>query len=128
MEKVRVTKRDYFEALRALVEGIDAVGEYSADEVLEFIDTQVAQLDAKAAKAKEKAAEKKVEGDALREKVLSVITNEPQTADAITAALDDAEVTKSKVVARLTQLFKAGDIVKEEVKTEAGKKMTYKLA
>ena len=127
-KNVKVTKRDYFNALRAMVEGVDAVGEYSADEVLEFIDAQVAQLDAKAAKAKEKAAEKKVEGDALREKVLSVITDEPQTVDAITVAIDDADVTKSKVVSRLTQLVKGGFIVKEEAKTESGKKMTYKLA
>lgn len=125
----KVTKREYFAAIRAMVENVEAVGEYTADEVLEFIDAQVAQLDAKAAKAKEKAAEKRADGDELRAKVLAAVTDEAQTADQITAALDDAEITKSKVVARLTQLIKTGEVLKEEVKIEGvGKRMTYRLA
>ena len=125
----KVTKREYFGALRAMVEQLDAVGEYTADEVLEFIDAQVAQLDAKAAKAKEKAAEKRADGDELRGKVLEVVTETAQTADDIVAALDDVEITKSKVVARLAQLVNSGDVIKEEVKIEnVGKRMTYRLA
>ena len=128
MDKVKVTKRQYFEALRAIVEGVEAVGEYSADEVLEFIDTQVAQLDAKAEKAREKAAEKKAEGDEVRAKVLAVVTDEPQTADEITAAVGDEEISRAKVIARLTQLVNSGDIVKEPVKVDGAKKMVYKRA
>lgn len=125
----KVTKREYFAVLRAMVEQLDAVGEYTADEVLKFIDAQVAQLDAKAAKAKEKAAEKRADGDELRAKVLEVVTETAQTADDIVAALDDAEITKSKVVARLAQLVNSGDVIKEEVKIEnVGKRMTYRLA
>lgn len=124
----KVTRKEYFAAVRALVENIESVGEYTADEVLAFIDNEVAKIDAKAAKAKEKAAEKKAETDALKDRVLEVITEEPQTVDAIVAAIGDEEVTKSKVVSRLTALAKEGAVVKEETKTDAGKRMAYKLA
>ena len=124
----KVTKKDYFNALYETVKTLDSVGDYTVGEVLEFINKQIAQLNAKANKAKEKAEEKKLDGDELRSTVLSVITNEFQTADEITEAIGEEDVTKSKVVARLTQLVKFGDIVKEEVKTDAGKRMAYKLA
>ena len=125
---VKVTKKDYFEALKVAVEGMDTVGEYAVEDVINFIDTQIAQLDAKAAKAKENAAKKAAEGDELRVAVLAAVTDTFQTADEITAAIEGEDVTKSKVVARLTQLVKAGDAVKEEQKTDNGKKMAYKLA
>lgn len=124
----KVTRKDYFNAIRAMVEGIEAVGEYTADEVLAFIDNEIEKIDNKAAKAKEKAAEKKAETDALKDRVFAVITEEAQTVDTIVAAIADPEVTKSKVVSRLTALAKDGAIVKEEVKTEAGKRVAYKLA
>lgn len=127
MEK-KATKRDYFNALRVMVENSDAVGEFTADEVLEFIDKQVAQIDAKAVKAKEQAAKKKAAGDELKANVLAQVTDEWQTADDIVAAINDEEVTRAKVIARLTQLEKDGSIVKSPAKTEDGKKrMVYKL-
>ena len=127
MEK-KLTKKDFYAALRTMVEGVDAVGNIPVDEVLAFIDKTVEQIDSKAAKAKEKAAENKANGDALRADVLAVITNEFQTADAITAALDNEEITKAKVVARLTQLVKAEEVVKEQMKVDDRKVMCYKLA
>ena len=128
MEK-KLTKKDYYAALRAMVEGIEMVGDIPADEVLAFIDKTVEQIDAKATKAKEKAAEKKADGDALRMEVLLLLTDEFQTADAITAAIDDQEVSKARVVSRLTQLVNSKDAVKEQMKIEDGRKvMCYKLA
>jgi len=124
----KVTRKEYFAAVRALVENIESVGEYTADEVLAFIDNEVAKIDAKAAKAKEKAAEKKAETDALKDRVFEVITEEPQTVDAIVAAIGDEEVTKSKTVSRLTALAREGAVIKEEVKTEKGKRVAYRLA
>ena len=130
MADTKITKKDFFAAIRTMVEGIEVVGDIPADKVLEFIDTQVAQIDAKAAKAKERAGEKKAEGDALRAEVAAHITAEFQTADDITALVEGFEdITKAKVVARLTQLLKAGIVVKEQVKAEDGRKvMAYKLA
>ena len=127
MEK-KLTKKDYYAALRAMMEGIEMVGGIPADEVLAFIDKTVEQIDAKAAKAKEKAAEKKTEGDELRAAVEAILTDELQTIDAIAAQVESEDVTKSKVTARLTQLVKADIARKEQVKDESGRKvMAYAL-
>ena len=124
----KVTKKEYFAALRALVEDMDGVGDYTVDEVIEFIDSQVAQIDKKNAKAKETAAKKAAESDALTDKIYDCVTDEFQTADAITDAIADETVTKSKVVARLSKLIKTGKVVKETIKVGDAKKVAYKLA
>lgn len=127
MEK-KLTKKDYYAALRTMVEGIEMVGDIPADEVLAFIDKTVEQIDTKAARAKEKAAEKKTEGDELRAAVEAILTDELQTIDAITAQVESEDVTKSKVTARLTQLVKTDIARKEQVKDESGRKvMAYAL-
>lgn len=128
MADVKITKKDYFAAIKGMIEGIEIVGEIPADKVIEFIDTQVAQIDAKAAKAKERAAEKKAEGDELRAVVASTLTDEFQTADDILAQIDGEDVTKGKIVNRLTQLIKIGAATKEQVKIDGRKIMAYKLA
>ena len=130
MEKtVKITKKDFYGALIELVEGMETVGAYDAKDVQEFLKKQVGQIDAKAAKAKERAAKAKAEGDELTKAVEAVITAEFQTADAITEQVDFEDVTKSKVVARLTKLVAAEKVVKEQIKTEDGRKiMAYKLA
>ena len=129
MADTKITKKDFFAAIRTMVEGVETVGDIPADKVLEFIDTQVAQIDAKAAKAKERAAKAKAEGDELTKAIESVITAEFQTADAITEQIDFEDITKSKVVARLTKLVAAEKVVKEQIKTEDGRKvMAYKFA
>ena len=128
MADTKITKKDFYGALIELVEGMETVGAYDAKDVQEFLEKQVAQIDAKAAKAKERADEKKAEGDALRAEVAAHITTEFQTADDITALVEGFEdITKAKVVARLTQLVNAGDVVKEQIKTEDGRKiMAYR--
>lgn len=129
MADTKITKREYFAAIRTMVEGTDKVGEIPADQVLEFIDTQVAQLDAKAAKAKANAAAKKAEGDELRAVVKAVLTDEFQTRDDIFAQIDGGDdLTVAKVGARLTQLVASGDAVKEQIKAGDRKVMGYKLA
>ena len=128
MEKtVKITKKDFYGALIELVEGMETVGAYDAKDVKEFLKKQVEQIDAKAAKAKERAAKAKAEGDELTKAVEAVITGEFQTADAITEQVDFEDVTKSKVVARLTKLVAAEKLVKEQIKTEDGRKiMAYR--
>lgn len=123
MEK-KITKKDYFAMVAEIVDNSNAENK---DELMEFIEKQVEALDKKAAKAKERAAEKKAEGDALRDKVEAVLTNEVQVIDQIVEAIGDEEVTRNKVVARLTQLVKADIAVKEEVKSGSKKVMGYKL-
>ena len=123
MEK-KITKKAYFAMVAEIVDNSNAENK---DELMEFIEKQVEALDKKAAKAKERAAEKKAEGDALRDKVEAVLTDEVQVIDQIVEAIGDEDVTRNKVVARLTQLVKADIAVKEEVKNGSKKVMGYKL-
>lgn len=97
--------------------------------IVEFCDKEIAALGAKAEKAKARAAAKKAEGDELRAIVASVLTTEPMIAEDVLAAITGVEdLTKAKVIARLTQLVKAGDAVKTEVIVDGKKRMAYSLA
>ena len=127
MEKKKLTKKEILVALKAHVETMTEVDGIPVDVVLDYIKTTIEQIDTKAEKAKEKAAEKKVDGDKLREEVFACVTEEWQTADTITAALDKEDISKAKVVARLTQLFKAGLIEKEQQKVGDTRLMCYKI-
>lgn len=133
---VKLTKKDFYAAIRGMVEGIEMVGEIPAEEVLAFIDKTVAQIDNKATKAKEKAAEKAEKGDRLYGVVVSALTDELQTIDAITATveamvaetdMEDMEITKAKVTARLTQAIKNEVAQKEQVKAGSRRVMAYAL-
>ena len=126
MEK-KITKKQVFEALIGAVTGMDKVGDIDAEIVSATLETAVAQIDAKAAKAKERAAEKKTAGDALRAEIEALLTDEFQTADAITEQVTAEDVTKSKVVSRLSQLVAAGVAAKEQIKVDDRKLMGYKL-
>ena len=96
--------------------------------LVEFVDEQIEQIQAKAEKAKQRAAEKKAEGDALRNTIQALMTNEWQSIDDIFNQIEDEEVTRSKITARLTQLIKAEVIEKESQKSETGnKQMVYRL-
>jgi hypothetical protein len=127
MEK-KITKKEILAAIKTAVADMTEVGGVPTATVIEFIDTTIDQIDAKAAKAKERAAGKKAEGDALREEVFSHVTNEWQTADAITALVVGEDITKAKVVARLTQLVKADMVEKEQQKVGDAKLMCYRVA
>ena len=125
-EVKKVTKKENYEMLMEIVENSNS--EMKA-ELVDFITKQIESIDAKAAKAKEKAAEKRAEGDELRAAVKAVLTEELQTAETILSQIEGEELTKAKIVARLTQLVKNGEASKEEVKTAEGKKvMAYCLS
>ena len=135
----KITKKSYLNTLTDLVEyaesnGVTLEGEMTCDGIKEFINHEVELLDNKAAAAAKRAAEKRVEGDALREKILSVLTDELQPISDIVAALGDANITAQMVTPRLTQLKDLGQIEKDQV-TVAGvdggksrKVSAYKLA
>ncbi len=135
MEKI--TKREMFEALVAYANACDMDVEIndtaitSADFVA-FATKEIEQLDKKAVKAKERAAAKRAEGDALTEMVLNALTADFQTAADVAAQIEDEEATVAKVSYRLGALVKEGKAVKEDIKVDRdGKKAVlkgYKLA
>ena len=100
-------------------------------EFVEYCENELAKLDKKNIKAKERAAAKRAEGDELQASVLTVITADPQTRDDILVALNDesGELTVHKIQAKLNNLVEAGKVAKCKVKTEDGKtKTAYTLA
>lgn len=125
-ENKKMTKKEYYDLIKNVIEGTDVA---EKDELIEFINKQVAQIEAKAEKAKARAAEKRIAGDALREKVKSILTNELQTADEITNQIEDEEeISRAKVIARLTQLVKNGEAEKADIKVDSRNVKAYKLA
>ena len=132
MEKI--TKKQMFEGMVAYFRGEET--EIAEESFAEFCLAQIADLDKKAAKAKERAQKKKDEGDALTDLVYSVMTYEFQTGADIAAEVlaqleEGTDVTAAKVTARITKLVNAGAVVKEQVTVECegkkSKKMAYKL-
>lgn len=130
MEKI--TKREMFEALVAYAESTDMevqVGEttVTAADFAAFATKEIEQLDKKAVKAKERAAAKRAEGDALMDEVLAVLTNEFQTAAEVAAQIEDEDATVAKISYRLGSLVKSGKAIKEDVKVDRdGKKAVLK--
>mgnify|MGYP002623938102 CR=1 FL=1 len=121
------TKAMYFAELREMV--IAAVQDQEQrDELVEFIDKQVATLDKRKEAAAARAEKKRAESDALTEEIFALISDVPVTVDEIVVALDNEDVTRNKVTARLTKLVNAGRIVKEAVKVGSNKRMSYTLA
>ena len=95
-------------------------------EFVEYCENELAKLDKKNVKARERAAVKRAEGDELQADVLAVITDEPQTRDDILAAMNDesGELTVHKIQAKLNNLVESNQISKCKVKTEDGKTKT----
>ena len=99
--------------------------EITYDSLREFVEHEVELLDNKA--AAKRAAAKKVEGDALREKIYEVLGDEPMTINDIVKALNDEDISAQMVTARLTQLAspEVNRVAKETVSvpasTEGGK-------
>lgn len=123
MEKI--TKAQKYAMIEDILNTVDGD---NIDMLIEFVQAEQAALANKAAKAKEKAAEKKTEIDDLGNAVLGVLNGTPKTRDEVFALVEDFsnDVSVAKVGARLTKLVDAGLIVKSEVKavTASGKKTT----
>lgn len=129
MAEKKITKVEKLNMIRDILAG-DGNTEVTeeATMLIAFVDEQIEQIQSKAEKAKQRAAEKKAEGDALRNTIQALMTNEWQSIDDIFNQIEDEEVTRSKITARLTQLIKAEVIEKDSQKSETGnKQMVYRL-
>lgn len=113
MEKI--TKREMFEAIKETFETGSC--KFDAATVMAFCDKEIASLDAKAVKAKERAAAKKAEADVLMGQVEDALTGEFQTIADIAAAVGavNADATVSRVTYRLTKLVEIGVAEKTDV-------------
>lgn len=113
MEKI--TKREMYEAIKETFETGSC--KFDAATVVAFCEKEIASLDSKAAKAKERAAAKKAEADVLMDQVEDALTDEFQViADiAATVAEANADATVSKVTYRLGKLVEAGKAEKTQV-------------
>lgn len=120
-----MTKREAYEVIGSVFSGIE---HESKDEVLALCEKEIAALDHKNEMAKKRAAEKRAQGDALRATIEGLLSDEPQTVNDIVAELGDESVTPAKVIARMTQLVKAGKANKETLKQDGRKLVAYTVA
>ena len=135
----KITKREMYEAIRDLA-GSGALRmqdfneEISDAAVVEFFENEIATLDKRAQKTKERAKEKSASTDELTDAVRAAMSTEnfEPIAD-IAARIDGEDVTISKITYRLGQLVKNGEAEKTQVEivgSEGQKKrkvVAYKL-
>ena len=130
----KITKREMYEAIKETFETGDC--KFDAETVIAFCEKEIDALDAKAAKAKERAAAKKAEADALMALVEEALTDEYQPIADIAAVVaeKDADATVAKVQYRLGRLVEAGVAEKTQIAiektetTKARKIMAYRIA
>ena len=110
----KITKKDNYAVLTALVNAAEADGVtlpagITFASLTEFIDHEVELLEKKAESAAARAAKKRADGDALRDKVLNVLSRDADmTLAEIVAELGDPAISPQMVTARLTQLGEKG--------------------
>ena len=139
MEKI--TKREMYEALISLAttgkleyETADGVVSVTEEALKEFAENEIALLDKKAVKAKERAAQKRAEADELTEVVFSAMTEEFEPIAEIASRIEGEDVTVARVQYRLRKLAESGRAIKEQITIPGGegqkarKVMAYKRA
>lgn len=128
MEK-KITKVEMFNAFKELVATSVNIDEETKVVYNEFLDKELASLEKRKESAQKRAAAKKEESDALTDEILAVVNGSMEDfllVDDIVERLDNPEVTRNKVTARLGKLVAAGKIVKDVVKVGGARKMGYK--
>lgn len=113
-------KREYLNKIKELV----------ADntEYVEFLDGEIARLDARAAKGKDARAKKNAEdGEAIRAAVVATLEDAGRAITLPELAGGVEGYTPAKVIYHIRPLVEAGTIVKEKAKVDGRKIMTYRL-
>lgn len=136
--EVKVSKREMFEAIKGLAESgalhmVDFNENITDEAVAEFCANEIDLLDKKAAKAKERAAAKRAEGDELAEQIYDVLSSDEfMTIPEIVKALGDEDVSAQKASYRLRTLMSENRAEKTEVSVpgadggKASKKVAYR--
>lgn len=133
----KITKKQILEGLVAYFEDEDNAVEIELEngtvitnaDIVDYATTTIEQLENKNTKAKERAAAKRAEGDALKAAILGVLAEDYKSGDDIVAELIDEypEITKSKVTARVNQIIKEGGAHKTTAKAGDKKVIVYAL-
>ena len=126
MADIKITKRDTFEDIIRFVKGEDMAC-CTPEQIIEMCEKEIASLDKRSARAKERAEIEKAANDELADKVFALLTSDFQTIADIAAQFDDEDVTTSKIQYRLTKLVEYGKAIKTQVEipaTETSKKRT----
>lgn len=125
-----MTKYTDKEIYTAIVEG--TFEDLDVDTIVAWAQKKIASIENKAAKAKERAAAKKAEGDELGATVVAAVGDEFESIADIAARIDGPDVTIAKVSYRLNAAAKAGTLEKGTVtlEGETGKRtvVAYKRA
>jgi acyl-CoA reductase-like NAD-dependent aldehyde dehydrogenase len=126
MEKF--TKKNMFEAIVSFANGGDMAFEdaegtihvVTNEALAQFAEKEIASLDKKAEKAKERAAQKKAASDELMDAVREALTDEFESIADITAKIDGDDVTVAKVQYRLNKLVGNGEAEKTDLTIPGG--------
>ena len=126
--ETKKTKVMYFAELREMVVNYvtDVVEQ---DELLEFIDKEVAAIERRKDKARERAEKRKAESDALTDRIYDILHYDYITVNDILEQLEDEEdISAGKITSRLGKLVRAGKIEKERIKVreDGTRKMGYR--
>jgi hypothetical protein len=113
MANVKMTKRDYFNALSALVTNADVDNK---TELMEFISKQIEQIDRKATSVSAKSAEKKAENEALENKVLEVLAGAEKEMTVKEIMGNFPELSNQKITYLLSHLKSENKVTRNEIK------------
>ena len=116
-----MSKRDVLNALATINFTEDIViGDVvvTPDDIKDFIETSIIQLDKRAETAAKRSNAKKAAGDELRANIKAIITDSPKNIREIVQELDDENITSAMVVSRLTQLIKLGEAFKKDTRVD----------
>ena len=117
----KITKRVVLDALIAAANAGDInldTYEVSVEDVRNYAENEIALLDKRAVKAKERAAVKKAEGDDLLEVVFEALGEDFEPIADICSRIEGEDVTVGKVGARLRKLVEAGRAERTELKVK----------
>lgn len=119
MATIKVTKKDNFNALRAIVEATDVANKSA---LIEFIDNELALLAKKANSAKSKPSKAQTENDSIKALILAALAK-ADTALTITEFQTQfevfAEYSNQKMSALFKQLVDSGMVEKTVVKKKS---------
>lgn len=123
----KMTKMDVYARLLDIVKDTDCKDK---NDLIDFLVNQMNQLEHMAASAKERAAKKRIEKaeKSPLNAVCDYLADGMKDLDTLLACFDDADITKSMLVGKLTSLVSQGIVEKEAIKVNGKKRMGYRLA